>query len=177
MEDKLQSFFNENVVDIHEPHSGHLERFKRKLEQPQKRNTLSWKWLSIAASIILILGFYLGKMHPNTNEFSLSHIDPEMAETENFFVSTIHQELKEIEKHRNINTETLIEDALDELEELEEQYQLFIKELSKNNNKKLIIQNLIGNYQQRLRVLENLLNKLEYQKNPTKFEVSYDEII
>ncbi|CAM1370668.1 hypothetical protein [Tenacibaculum xiamenense] len=177
MEDKLQSFFNDNDFDIHEPHSGHLDRFQRKLEAPNKKKGISWKWMGAAASIILILGFYLGKMQPDGPEFSISKFDPEMAETESFFVTTIRQEMKEIERHRNIETESLIENALDEIEELEEQYQTFIKELSKNHNKRLIIKSLIDNYQQRLTVLENLLAKLEYQKNPAKFEINYDEII
>ncbi|MGG8494824.1 hypothetical protein ACQY1Q_00265 [Tenacibaculum sp. TC6] len=175
MANDLESFFKTNDFDIHEPHSGHLERFKRKLNLPKKKSPFPWQWLSIAASVILVLGFYLGQMQ-RTN-ISLTEIAPNMAETESFFMTTIKQELKEIEKHRNIETETLIEDALDEIEELEEQYQTFIKELSKNNNKKLMIQNLINNYQQRLTVLENLLTKLEYQRNPTKFELKYDEII
>ena len=175
MANDLESFFNTNDFDIHEPHSGHLERFKRKLNHPKKKSSVPWHWLSIAASIILVLGFYLGQLQKT--DISLTKIAPNMAETESYFMITIKQELKEIEKHRNIETETLIEDALDEIEELEEQYQTFIKELSKNNNKKLMIQNLINNYQQRLTVLENLLTKLEYQRNPTKFELKYDEII
>ncbi len=176
MEDKLQSFFSDNDFDIHEPHSGHLDRFQRKLEAPNKKKTISWKWMGAAASIILILGFYLGKFQTELPD-SIAKFDPEMAETESFFVTTIRQELKEIERHRNIETESIIENALDEIEELEEQYQTFIKELSKNHNKRLIIKSLIDNYQQRLTVLENLLSKLEYQKNPAKFEINYDEII
>ena len=31
MENKLHEFFSENEFDFNEPHSGHLERFERKL--------------------------------------------------------------------------------------------------------------------------------------------------
>ncbi|CAL2080850.1 hypothetical protein [Tenacibaculum sp. 190524A02b] len=178
MADKLHNFFSDNDFDIHEPHSGHLDRFQRKLQNSQKKSSYPWKWMSIAASIVLVVGFYLGTtIQPTNKKFSLAGISPNMAETETFFISTIKQELKEIEKHRNIETEMLIEHALDEIEELEEKFQAFSKELQNSDNKRIIIKSLINNYQQRLNILEQLLVKLEYQKNPAKFELKNDEII
>lgn len=177
MADKLHNFFHDNDFDIHEPHSGHLNRFQRKLKTPKKRAFTSWKWMSIAASVILVLGFYLGNIQSTKTEYGLAGISPKMAEAETFFVSTIKQELKEVEKHRNIETETLIEDALDKFEDLEDKFKTFSKELLKNENKRYIIQRMINNYQQRLDILGELLTQLEYQKNSTKFEIKYDEII
>ncbi|HAO14985.1 MAG TPA: hypothetical protein DDE71_05445, partial [Tenacibaculum sp.] len=109
-----------------------------------------------------------GKAKVSSFENSLTKFAPEMAETEFFFITTIQQELKDIERYRNIETETLIENALDEIENLEEQQQLFIKELRNNNNKKLILKNLINNYQQQLIILKTLLFKIENQKKIKK---------
>jgi cytoskeletal protein RodZ len=67
MEDNLQQFFSENDFDLQEPHSGHLARFERKLNQPKKTNNTSWKWLSVAASVVLIFGFWLGDNHQKSN--------------------------------------------------------------------------------------------------------------
>lgn len=173
----LSSFLNNNDFDIHEPYPGHVDRFKRKLNLKKNNNNFSWKWLGITASVILIIGFYLGRMKIYSSKDSIIKFAPEMAETEYFFITTIQQELKDIERYRNIETETLIEDALDEIENLEEQHQLFIKELKNNNNKKLIIKNLINNYQQRLNILKTLLTKLENQKKSKKIEQNYNEII
>lgn len=173
----LSSFLNDNDFDIHEPHSDHINRFKRKLNLKKKNTNFSWKWLSIAASIILLIGFYFGKAKVSSFENSLTKFAPEMAETEFFFITTIQQELKDIERYRNIETETLIENALDEIENLEEQQQLFIKELRNNNNKKLILKNLINNYQQQLNILKTLLFKIENQKKIKKIEQNYNEII
>lgn len=93
-----------------------------------------------------------------------------MEEVQDYFVSTINQELKTIEKKRNLETETIIENALDELEELEDSYKVFIKELTKNGKQKRIISAMIKNYQRRLDILERTLNQI---KNPKFLE---DEI-
>ena len=176
MEDKLHQFFDDNDFDIFEPHSGHSDRFLRKLTQQKKSQKPTIFWMSIAASIVLVFGFYLGS-YQQQNNYDLADVSPKMAEAQSFFVSTINQELKEIEQYRNIETETIIEDSLDEIEELEDRYKSLVEELTKNENKRQVIQKMIGNYQQRLTVLERLLLQLEQQKNPAKLELLDDEII
>jgi cytoskeletal protein RodZ len=165
MEDKLHNFFSENDFDFQEPHSGHLERFERKLNQPKKTNRTSWKWLSVAASVVLVLGFWLGSNHKQ-QQMDLADVSPKMEEVQNYFVSTIHQELKDLEKNRSLETETIIEEALEQLEELEDNYKTFVKELNTDGNTRKIINAMIRNYQQRLEVLENVLLQIEEIKNP-----------
>ena len=95
----------------------------------------------------------------------LSDISPKMQEVQNYFVSTIHQELRTLESNRSLETEAIIEHALEGLETLEEDYTFFIVELSKNGNqKKIIIQAMIDNYQQRLEILENVLTQIKNLK-------------
>ncbi len=177
MEDKLKEYLSENNLNIFEPHSGHEDRFLRKLEREtvQKKH-FSWKWLPVAASILLVLGFYLGSNHQK-NQYDMTDISPKMAETQHFFISTINQELKEIEQYRNINTEHIIEDALDQIEELEDKYNNFKKDLKHIGNEHEVIQGMIANYQQRLKVLEHLLFQLELLKKPTKYNNEFDEVI
>ena len=166
MEDKLHQFFSENDFDIQEPHSGHIDRFEKKLNFPTKqKKNIPWKWMSVAASVVLIFGFWLGSSHQKS-QLDLADISPKMQETQNYFVSTINQELKELEKNRTLNTEGVIEEALDELEELEDQYKTFITELNSSGNQTKIIYAMIANYQQRLEILENVLKQIERIKNP-----------
>ena len=165
MEDKLHNFFSENDFDFQEPHSGHLERFERKLNQPKKINKTSWKWLSVAASVVLVLGFGLGSSHQK-QQMELADVSPKMEEVENYFVSTIYNELKTIESNRSLETETIIEQALDQLEELEEAYNKFLTELNVEGNQRKVINSMIKNYQQRLQILENVLKQIEQIKNP-----------
>jgi cytoskeletal protein RodZ len=172
MEDKLQTFFSENDFDFQEPHSGHLERFERKLNQPNKAKSTSWKWLSVAASVVLVLGFWLGSNHQK-KQLELADVSPKMEEVQNYFVSTIYNELKTVESNRSLETETIIEQALDELEELEEAYNVFLTELNVAGNQSKIINAMIKNYQKRLEILENVLKQIEQIKNP---ELLNDEI-
>ncbi|RCS27019.1 hypothetical protein DUT90_07850 [Polaribacter sp. WD7] len=165
MEDKLHQFFSENEFDLQEPHSGHFERFERKLNLPKRTQKTSWKWLSVAASVVLILGFWLGSNHQK-KQLELADISPKMEEVQNYFVSSIRQELKTLEKNRSLDTETIIENALDQLEELEEEYQTFLKELTKNGNQRKLISAMIKNYQERLNILESTLQQIEQIKNP-----------
>lgn len=175
MDDKFNDFFNKNNFDIHEPYSGHEERFLRKLQQPKKKS-ISYKWMGAVASIVLLLGFYLGSFHQQ-KQYDLRDVSPKMAEAQDFFVSTINQELKEIEKYRSLETETLIEEALEEIEELEEKYQSFKSELNQPGNQRIKIQAMINNYQQRLDVLQRLLDQLNRLQKPIEFNSIDDEII
>lgn len=165
MEDKLHNFFSENDFDFQEPHSGHLERFERKLNQSKKTGTTSWKWLSVAASVVLVLGFWLGSNHQK-QQIELADVSPKMEEVQNYFVSTITNSLKNIESSRSLETETIIEQALDQLEELEEEYNIFLAELNIAENQTKVINAMIKNYQQRLQILENVLQQIEQIKNP-----------
>lgn len=164
MEDKLHNFFNDHEFDIHEPRSGHLDRFEKRLQGVQPKRKTSWKWMSVAASVILLIGFGLGNM---TNEkIDLASISPKMAEVQTYFVSTIDKEIREIEQNRTLQTEDLIEQALDDLEELEDSYKLFVKELTENGQQRKIINAMIDNYQQRLEILQKTLEQIELIKNP-----------
>jgi septal ring factor EnvC (AmiA/AmiB activator) len=165
MEDKLHNFFNQNEFDIHEPHSGHLHRFQKRLQATQPKKRTSWKWMSIAASVVLLIGFGLGNMAAN-QPVDLGTISPKMAEVQNYFVNTIDREIKEIESSRNLQTEDIIERALDDLEELEDQYKTFVEELTKNGQQRKIINAMISNYQQRLEILQKTLEQIEIVKNP-----------
>ena len=173
MEDKLHNYFDQNEFDIHEPHSGHSERFKRRLQGNKSQKNISWKWISVAASILLLIGFGLGNITKNETTYDLSKVSPKMAEAQSYFVSAIQFETQELEKNRNLDTEKIVESALDQIEELEDNYKIFVKELKKNGQQRKIINAMISNYQQRLEVLKNALNQIEIVKNSKN---SQDEI-
>ncbi|WP_075342225.1 hypothetical protein [Tenacibaculum agarivorans] len=180
MKDRLDDFFLNNDFDVNEPHSGHEDRFLRKLNhtQTKPKHKISWKWMSVAASLLFLVSFYLGKYHSSHDDgFNIEEVSPEMAETQSFFISTINQELKEVEKYRNIETETIIEDALDQIEELEDQFRIFKKDLKNIGNERQVIHGMINNYQQRLQILENLLFQLENSNKPLEQNIEIDEFI
>lgn len=175
MNDNLHDFFKENNFDIHEPHKGHEARFLKKLQQPKKK-TIPLKWMSLVASVLLLIGFFLGSQHQK-KQYDLKDVSPKMAEVQNFFTTTISQELRDIEKYRTLDTETIIEKALDEIEELEDQYNKITVELKISGNKRFKIQRMIENYQQRVAILQRLLTQLDELENATKTNKQNDEII
>ena len=139
------------------------------MSSQKKAKKNSWKWLSVAASVVLVLGFWMGSSHQK-QQLELADVSPKMEEVQNYFVNTIHQELKSLEKNRSLETETVIEEALEQLEELEDNYRLFVLDLNNNGNQKRLINAMIKNYQQRLEILENVLKQIEQIKNPNQLK-------
>ena len=164
MEDKLHDYFTNQSFDFQEPHTGHFERFERKLAQPKKRQ-FNWQWMSIAASLVLGFTFWLGS-YTQKRTIDMADISPKMEEVQNYFVSTIYQELHTVEKNRNLETETIIEEALDAIEELEDEYKNFVQELNNNGDQRRLLNAMVNNYQQRLDILENVLKQIDQIKNP-----------
>ena len=163
MEDKLHDFFSENEFDFHEPHSGHMQRVEKRLQGIQPKKRTSWRWMSVAASIVLVLGFYLG--YNAKPDGSLGSVSNKMAEVETYFVNTINFEIKELEKSRTLDTEEVIEKALERIEKLEDDYKAFMEELVNNGEQKKIIHEMIQNYQKRLDILQNTLDQIDLIKN------------
>jgi hypothetical protein len=167
MQDNLEKIFKEleNQFDVEEPNIGHFKRFEEKLNKSTKPNILFklWPLIAFAASIILIFGIWVG-MSFSKSGMELASISPEMGETQNFFVTTIENELATIEKERNPDTEQLISDGLQQLNKLEKQYQELTVELKESTTDKRIIYAMISNFQQRIEVLQNLLIQIENVK-------------
>lgn len=167
MEDQFNNFFKNTDFDLEEPKFGHLERFQDRLnnQDKKKKKIISIKWMSIAASVILMIGFWLGS---NQREATLllADVSPKMQEAESFFVSTIKLELKEVEKVRNPKTERVIEDALKQLEVLEDKYVDLVKALNISNDDRRVVYAMISNYQNRIDVLQDVLILINQINNP-----------
>lgn len=161
MEDKLHQYFSQNDFDIHEPHSGHLNRFEKQLQGSKPEKKFSWAWMSAAAVVILCVGFGLGNLTQNTNTYDLSSVSSQMGEKQDFFVNAIHVEMIQLEKNRTLDTENIIETTLEELEELEDKYKVYVKQLKKDGEQREVINAMISNYQQRLNILKRALQQIE----------------
>lgn len=164
MKDNLDNIFKEleNQFDIEEPNIGHFNRFEAKLNQsiaPKKRFKL-FSYVAIAASIALLIGVWLGTSFSD-NGMELASISSEMEETQSYFVTTIQKELETIEKERNGDTEQLINDALTQLNKLEEEYRTLTLDLKESTEDKRIIYAMIWNFQQRIEILQSLLIQIE----------------
>ena len=159
MKNNFENYFHETNFDFQEPESGHFMRFENKLKASKKSEKHSWKWLSVAASILLMIGFWFGKIHQKTT-IDLADISPKMEEVQGYFVAAIHQKTKIIEKNKTSENEFIIKQTLAQLAKLENEYQQLLKELNKQGNQKKIINFMIENYQLRLEILDNMFKKI-----------------
>jgi hypothetical protein len=174
MKDNVDQLFKDlnNTFDIEEPNIGHFNRFQEKLKlqnkSPKKMN-FNMLIIPIAATILLFFGIWIGKNFRQEG-MQLASISPKMEETQNYFIATIQKELETVALEKNNTTEQLINDALKQLEKLEIQYNNLTHELKQNSEDQRIIYAMISNFQQRIQLLQDLLNRIEQVKQLKKQE-------
>lgn len=154
--------------NIEEPKLGHQQRFLNKLnsrkestiEEPKSVRKLWRPLIGIAASIVLLISVFVGFQQDN-NSKDLASVSPEMASTQNFFSNVIAEELSKLETETSPETQKLIKDALTQMEILEKQYELLKQDLSESGEDKRVIYAMITNFQNRIDVLQNVLQQIE----------------
>jgi hypothetical protein len=170
--DNFNNLFDSNF-DIAEPTIGHFERFEKKLsKQETTYKPKNWKWLIMAASVVLIFGFWFGQNQRN-QEIQLADVSPEMAETQSYFSSVIRTEIEKVNTQKSPENKKLIDDAFLRLENLDIQYKLLTTELNESGSDKRVVFAMISNFQQRIEILQNLLTQLEDIK---QFKTTTNEI-
>ncbi|MDJ0645183.1 MAG: hypothetical protein QNJ57_04285 [Flavobacteriaceae bacterium] len=168
MKDNLEKRFKElhGQFDLEEPNIGHFNRFEAKLNRQQDQsktirwNPKSWKWLAVAASVTLLLTLFINTPTQEAG-MQLAEVSPEMEETQSFFISTIQNELESINAQRTDENKEIIDNALAHLNILEEEYNQLTIELEHSEQDKRIIYAMVSNFQQRIEVLQTLLQQLE----------------
>lgn len=157
-----------NKFDIYEPTEGHFERFTERLElsardkKPSKERNL--KWYLMAASIALVVSLWYN-FKPDVAGYELADVSPEMKETQSYFTYVINNEIKEINLQQNTDNKLIIDNALNQVQNLEEAYEKLTIELKNSGFDKRIINAMIFNYQQRIEILQDLLNQINNFKN------------
>ena len=167
--DNLDQLF-ENLkgeFDTEVPDMGHQQRFLSKLEardskviEKPSRSFKLWKpLLAVAATIILCLSL-IGILTQQPQPNGLASVSPEMSKTQDFFTSTIENELKNLNKERTPETKIIIDDALKQLKILEGNYETLKKDLTASGDDKRVIYAMISNFQNRIDVLQNVMERI-----------------
>lgn len=174
MENNLENIFKklEGKFNFEEPAEGHLQRFKAKLHSSKKEK----KWhimsiISVAASVVLLFGIWLGSNLNNHKGKELASISTQMAETQNYFMTTINTELKKVKKQKSVTTNKIITDTLNELKKLEQNYQYLTLDLQENAGSQRVIYAMINNFQQRIELLQSVLKEIEKIKKQKSNEI------
>lgn len=159
--ERLQDSF-----DTEEAPVGHQQRFIKKLkaQHPPKTHMSWWKPLSVAASILLLIGIGFFSLVQKENTADLASISPEMEKTQSFFVTTINQEIETLKSFQDEDTKHLVQDALKRLEVLEKDYEKLKVDLVQSGNDKRVVAAMIANFQSRIDILEQVFSTMEEVK-------------
>lgn len=174
--DKLFENLN-NDFDIEVPNFGHQQRFLEKLNNQNKvalagtaKRSLWKPILSIAASLVLMFALFFGTQQEASAK-DLASVSPEMEQTQNFFTSTISDELAKLNSETSPETKVLVDDALKQLKILESEYELLKTDLKESGDDKRVIYAMISNFQNRINLLQNVIKQIEEIKQ-LKYENS-----
>lgn len=168
--DNLNQLFEnlKDEFDVEVPNLGHQQRFLSKLNSinseardAKKQSLKLWKpLLAVAATLVLCFSL-ITIMNAQSETNDLASVSPEMSKTQDFFTSTISNELNKLNKARTPETTILIDDALKQLKILENDYESLKKDLTESGDDKRVIYAMISNFQNRIDVLQNVMKSIE----------------
>lgn len=87
-----------------------------------------------------------------------------MAQTQSFFTNAIAEELEKLETETAPEAEKLINDAMAQMDILDQEYEKLKLKLSESGEDKRVIHAMISNFQNRIDVLQNVLQQIEEVK-------------
>jgi hypothetical protein len=157
--------------DVETPEIGHENRFLSKLKQAQDQEitattkpvTLFTWWKHIAAACILLLGLgiFIGSNFGASAEGTQVTFSPEVEKSQMYFASLIEVELEKVELAENEDTKEIIQDALVQLERLENDYRNLKNQLIERGDDKRILHAMVTNFQLRIELLESVLSQID----------------
>lgn len=159
-DDRIEDLFNhfENQWDIQELEQDHSNRFLAKQKTNSKRK-INWYPLSIAASILLLVGLFFVMNNNNpTNDFKLASVETQ--KTDSIFTVMLQHELIQIKEKKSPLNEKIVNDAMKQMQQMDADYEKIKKELVENGENKQIIYAMIHNFKTRIEFLENVLEQL-----------------
>lgn len=173
--DRLENLFEElkGQFDLEEPKAGHEDRFLRKLEGDKSGRVKNswWKPISMAASVALLVGLGLwisGNELQGGDE--IANMTPEISQTQVYFTTLIEEQVKTLEAVDSPGTDQLVQDALSQLEKLQQDYLKLEQDLLKGGDSKLILSAMITNFQTRIDLLDTVMKSIEKVKNLNTYD-------
>lgn len=163
--DNLDTLFKnlDGTWDLQQPDVNHYDRFLEKQHRKTKRKNY-WTSISIAASILLLVGFFTFFNHNNnykkeSNDFEFA--SKQTRETDSIFTAMIRIELDKVKEKKSPLNEKIVADALIQMQKLDADYEKIKLEFVKNGESKQIIYAMIQNLKTRIAFLEEVLAHIE----------------
>jgi len=149
------------------PRDGHRDRFLGRLReeatgQTKRRDNPWWRNLSIAATIALLLAssVFLFRSEPSL-ESKVAEISPQASETTRHFAGLVSLQIQELEQMSSPETKPLVDDTLTQLEQLDSDYKKLERDLIQGGDSKLILSAMITNFQTRIDLLREVMERVE----------------
>ncbi|GAL67466.1 hypothetical protein [Jejuia pallidilutea] len=174
MAQDIRDLFKNEKVKHEDMPNNHDARFLEKLEQafPKEKKTPKYSWLSVAASVVVLIGIsfgaYYGFQHKkpdvanvlaNATTKTLGDVSPDLKKVEDYYLASINLELSKIKP--TPETKVIFDGYLEQLNELNKEYKTLSLELTKNGATELTISALIDNLRFRLNLLYRLRDQLK----------------
>lgn len=168
---------NKEIYDEIEPLDGHEERFIEKLgESTNHRSEFSFWKIAAAAILLISIGtfFWLNQSTPKSAPVAQvkdSLRDPSRAEenipleaAEFYYENSIDQQLAVLDNfYRDKDSRDLIISSKEIIKELRAEYAELEEALQETGDERIVIA-MINNYKSRIKILEELIQKLQYIK-------------
>jgi uncharacterized protein YeeX (DUF496 family) len=170
--------YKEKNIELSATHSHKFEQLLQSELQQQKPKKKNYKWLSIAASVVLLISLGI-KFYPTKNtittidkdtetnsafkQISLGSISPQFQTIETYYVNSINLEISQLDLTEE--NKEIVDDYLLKIAQLTKEYKSLTKELNTNGVNDATIDALISNLQLRLQLLKRLKKQLNELKN------------
>ena len=172
--DNLDGLFGhfEGQWDTDHPDLGHQERFLNRLECKKKQRFPFRFAAPVAAAVVILMGLLIVFNPMQDKNMALNKMSPQAKEAQVYFSSIIEKELAKVEKEDSPETERIVHDALNHMQQLEADYNVLTQELQEKGENKKILHAMITNLQVRIAFLEKVLTQIE---NIKKIKVNHHE--
>jgi cytoskeletal protein RodZ len=161
----------EENIELSANHANKFQTLLTKKLHSKKTRKKNYKWISIAASVVLLVGlgikFYSTESieikQNETKEISLGSISPEFQTIENYYKNSIRLEISQLK--RTDKNKEVIAGYLLKIVELTKEYKSLTLDLNKNGVNDATIDALIRNLQLRVQLLKRMKKQLKQLKN------------
>ena len=172
----IRDLFKENQVQHEIMPENHQDRFLEKLDRALPDSKMQqFNWLQIAASVVVFLGLSFAvynyfKATPSTTNTTvadtktmdiktLGDVSPGLKKVEDYYLASINLELSKMAY--TSETKDLFDGYLEQLNDLDKEYQRLSVELTELGPNELTVNALIDNLKLRLNLLLRLRSQLQ----------------
>ncbi|MAY83117.1 MAG: hypothetical protein CMP59_03205 [Flavobacteriales bacterium] len=167
---------NKSEFDEQELPFGHEARFQNRLKKMNRKPGRNWLKIAAAAVILIATGALLWDNDSSELNSSVETVadlelerqlpeELEIEEASKYYEQTLDQQFTALEEfYADDDSKTLIEETKNLIAKLREDYKELEKELESTGDERVVLA-MIQNYQQRISLLEELVQKLTYIKH------------